>query len=113
MTNDRARVPQVSILRPGTAMDALLSGLIDYAGLYPPASLDMRSAVENYRKYRLGAHANVLGRFIVNAAQVDELRTVAGQMEDLTLSVIVSRPEQTRDASRLIDQGAQIASLES
>ena len=40
-----------------TAIEALLAGLIDYAGLYPPASLDMRAAVENYRKYRGGKHA--------------------------------------------------------
>ena len=30
------------------AMEAALSNLIDYAGLYPPAALDMRTAVRNY-----------------------------------------------------------------
>src|SRR6185369_7980556 len=47
-----------------TAIDALLEGLIDYAGLYPPASLNMRPAVENYRRYRREKNSNALGRFI-------------------------------------------------
>ena len=32
------------------AIEAALAGLIDYAGLYPPASLDMRAAVGNYSR---------------------------------------------------------------
>jgi len=103
---------EVSILRPGTAIDALLAGLIDYAGLYPPASLDMRSAVENYRRYRSGTHAYALGRFIVDAARVDGLRAVAGNIDDLKLSVIVSHPAQTHNVSKLIDEGAPIEAVE-
>ena len=30
----------------------LMEGLIDYAGLFPPASLDMPTAVRNYAAYR-------------------------------------------------------------
>ena len=35
-----------------TAIEAALSRLIDYAGLYPPAALDMQAAVRNYLGYR-------------------------------------------------------------
>ena len=56
-----------------SAIETLLAGLIDYAGLYPPASLDMGSAVENYRAYRSGKHAFALGRFIVDINRMDEL----------------------------------------
>ena len=37
-----------------SAIRALLTESIDYAGLFPPAGLDMASAVENYARYRAG-----------------------------------------------------------
>lgn len=51
----------------------LLRGLIDYAGLFPPASLDVPEAVSNYRAYRSGPHAWMLGRFVVPSARVAEI----------------------------------------
>ncbi len=61
-----------------TAIEAALNGLIDYAGLYPPASLDMPAAVRNYLDYRAGSRAPMLGRFIVDMARVPDLRSAAG-----------------------------------
>ncbi|HXA50274.1 MAG TPA: hypothetical protein VNV86_08230 [Candidatus Acidoferrum sp.] len=55
------------------ALRELLRGLIDYAGLFPPASLDVPDAVRNYRAYRSGPHAWMLGRFVVPAARVAEI----------------------------------------
>lgn len=52
---------------------ALLSGLIDYAGLFPPASLTMADAAAEYNRQRLGVHAFALGRFICPASGLDEL----------------------------------------
>src|ERR671911_606480 len=48
------------------AMQTLLRESIDYAGLFPPAGLDMRTAVENYARYAAGPSAWALGRFIVS-----------------------------------------------
>lgn len=56
-----------------TAVDALLSELIDYAGLFPPAALPMRDALENYARYHADPAAPALGRFIVPFARLDEL----------------------------------------
>ena len=56
---------------------ALLDGLIDYAGLFPPASLDMDSAVRAYADYRRSDDRRLLGRFIVPAAQVPDLSRAA------------------------------------
>jgi len=47
------------------SLDAMLAGLIDYAGLFPPAGLDMRTAVANYAKYLAGPYARALGRFVL------------------------------------------------
>lgn len=51
---------------------ALLSGIVDYAGLFPPAGLDMPTSVENYARYRDGDHAWMLGRFVVPVSRFDE-----------------------------------------
>lgn len=56
-----------------TAADVLMRGLVDYAGLFPPASQDMRAAVESYAEYRASADRAALGRFIVPISRLDEL----------------------------------------
>jgi hypothetical protein len=50
----------------------LLTNLIDYAGLFPPAALPMDEAVENYSRYRQGRYNWALARFIVPAAALDQ-----------------------------------------
>ena len=49
-----------------------LKGSIDYAGLFPPAGLDMHTAVERYAFYLSGEHRDLLGRFILPAQRIDE-----------------------------------------
>jgi hypothetical protein len=48
-----------------SAIRTLLQGSIDYAGLFPPAEVDMRTALENYARYSIGPSSWALGRFIV------------------------------------------------
>jgi hypothetical protein len=76
------------IERQMNAIEAALSGLIDYAGLYPPAAMEMRTAVRNYLSYRAGENAWMLGRFIVDLARIEGLREAAGAIPaKLRLSV--------------------------
>ncbi len=51
---------------------ALMAGLIDYAGLFPPAGLSMERAVTAYAHYKDGEHAWMLGRFVVPVERLDE-----------------------------------------
>lgn len=51
----------------------LLTAAIDYAGLFPPAALDMDTAVRNYVSYRTSEDAAMLGRFVAPAARLNEL----------------------------------------
>ena len=44
---------------------SLMAGLIDYAGLFPPAALNMQQAVENYARYCKSDEQWCLGRFVV------------------------------------------------
>ncbi|QUV80022.1 hypothetical protein [Chloracidobacterium thermophilum] len=57
------------------SLQALLSRLIDYAGLFPPAALDLANAVENYRRFRTSADAWMLGAFVLPAGQVSAFQS--------------------------------------
>ena len=79
------------------SVDALLTGLVDYAGLFPPASEDMRPALEHYASYVKSADRAALGRFIVPISRLRELEEAgAGLMprgrdsEPWRLSVLVA-----------------------
>lgn len=64
------------------SLAALMAGLIDYAGLFPPAGLPLDEAVENYARYREGADRWLLGRFIVPATRLPDLGELAGARFD-------------------------------
>jgi hypothetical protein len=55
------------------ASGALLSGLVDYAGLFPPAALAMDAAALEYARWRRSPEAFMLGRFVAPAARLGEL----------------------------------------
>ena len=55
------------------SLRALLAGAIDYAGTFPPASLGLEQAAENFFCYRQSPEAWMLGRFVFPAAQLNEL----------------------------------------
>ncbi len=51
---------------------------MDYAGLFPPAQLEMAAAMRNYAGYLSGPHAWMLGRFVVPVARLAEFDAVSG-----------------------------------
>ena len=57
-----------------SSVSALMRDLIDYAGLFPPASLNMVSAVAKYDEYLRSEWKCVLGRFIVPVGRLDEFK---------------------------------------
>jgi hypothetical protein len=86
------------------SVDALLADLIDYAGLFPPASEDMRRALENYATYVQSADRAALGRFIVPILRLTELEEAGTELmprgprsEPWHLSVLVA--EDVRSAT--------------
>lgn len=75
--NHRAMNPLTSQTVPNSvnAVDAagvLLRDLIDYAGLFPPASLAMAPSVANYDAYSRLEGNWILGRFVVQVARLAE-----------------------------------------
>jgi hypothetical protein len=67
------------------SLRTLLSELVDYAGLFPPAKLGMDAAAEAYNRARMGEHEWMLGRFVCPAARLGELSKAAGPMMPGTL----------------------------
>jgi hypothetical protein len=57
------------------ARQAMFAAFIDYAGLYPPASLDMAGAVAGYRSARTSPESWIAGRFLCPASRLEELAT--------------------------------------
>ena len=62
------------------SVDALLAGLVDYAGLFPPASEDMRPALESYASYFESEDREALGRFIVPISRLKELEEAGSDL---------------------------------
>lgn len=86
----------------------LLTSLIDYAGLFPPAELQMRAAVPRYAGDRDGSHAWMLGRFVLPLAQLDEFEhwfdelPAARRERPWALTVLAGRSLQA-DARKIAD----------
>ncbi|MBC7772570.1 MAG: hypothetical protein H7210_08770 [Pyrinomonadaceae bacterium] len=62
---------------PSRSLMTLLHGLVDYAGLYPPAKLGMAAAVDNYATYLHSRESWMLGRFICPVSRLEEFRREA------------------------------------
>lgn len=58
----------------------LLGGVVDYAGLFPPAKLDMRPTCENYANYVISDHEWMLGRLIVPVARLEEFENASDDL---------------------------------
>jgi hypothetical protein len=55
------------------SLRALLTNLIDYAGLYPPAGLPLPQVLENYRNYLASPDVWMLNRLVLPAARLPEV----------------------------------------
>jgi len=81
------------------SLRAFLSGLIDYAGLFPPASLDLETAIHNHARYVRDADAWVLSRFIAPTARFTQLAPHAALFADgpqLSLSALVAQSDDAQ-----------------
>lgn len=91
--------------------EALLARIVDYAGLFPPAALDMTAAVQSYERFIIGDEAWMLGSFVVPAGRLEEFKSVfdlvccTEQEAPWTLSVVCAG-EQDRTAVEEFQEGA-------
>jgi hypothetical protein len=87
------------------ALHALMEGLIDYAGLFPPASLEMADAARNYESYLDGEYSWALGRFVIPAAKLSEADN------SWKVSVIGVPPRWVESCEIKIDHAPQAAAV--
>lgn len=59
----------------------LMTSIVDYAGLFPPAALDMKQTVENWVRYASGPDSWMLGRLVVPVSRLDEFIREAEKYE--------------------------------
>jgi len=58
---------------PARSLQALLRNALDYAGMFPPASLALDEAIRDYARYRSGPDAWLLSHFICPANRLADL----------------------------------------
>ncbi len=103
------------------SLRTLMTDLIDYAGLFPPAKLDMAKSVEAYNRCRVSDREWMLGRFICPLGRLREFTREASvllpgtagtsgyrEMVDAgdpwRLSVLVDVPGEVDDATAAFEQ---------
>lgn len=64
------------------SLRAFMKGIIDYAGLFPPADLSLDTSIRKFAQYRQGADAEMLSRFIIPASRLDELEAYKEELFD-------------------------------
>lgn len=90
MSTHRVKLqPEAAVLEP---VRTLLAGAIDYAGLFPPASLGMADAANSFARYRKSESHWMLGRFVTPASRLLELEPLlkTQRANGWQLSVILS-----------------------
>lgn len=55
------------------SLRAFMEGIVDYAGLFPPANLSLDTSIQKYSKYRESEDAWILSRFIIPATKLHQL----------------------------------------
>jgi len=69
---------------------SLLDGIIDYAGLFPPAKLPMDEAFARFLEHRSSDDGWMLARFVCPAARLDELEPLIENANPSQLPIAVS-----------------------
>jgi hypothetical protein len=64
------------------SMQALFGAMVDYAGMFPPASLALDAAVADYARIKASADAWLVGRFVISAGRLRDFERLAPRVLD-------------------------------
>jgi len=62
--------------QPMLSLKNFAGKMIDYAGIFPPANLNLAQALNNYLFYRLSEYKWMLNKFIIPAKKLDDLSKI-------------------------------------
>ncbi len=79
------------------SLKELMSGLIDYAGLFPPASLPLDKAIAEYLYYKKSEYSFPVSRFVVPASSVENLKSICKEHNVKNINLSVLLPEMGFD----------------
>lgn len=90
------------------SLSRFLYGIIDYAGLFPPAELPLEQAVENYSEHRKSEFKWMLSRFIIPAGLIPDLITYKDsfitEKDPFPLSVLGNKTDTIEEFQNEIDR---------
>ena len=81
MTSDTVAEPQKQGASMPTTSHALLTEIIDYAGLFPPARLPMAEAFTRFLAHRASDDGWLLARFVCPASRLGELTPLVAEAD--------------------------------
>ncbi len=88
-------------------MTALLAGLVDDAGLFPPARLPMGAALG---RHRTSHHPMLSGRFLCPADRVEELSSCLDAHEQLEVHLVGDDPVELPSDPRVLVRAVELRS---
>lgn len=91
-----------------TAFQYFMTGILDYAGLFPPAQLDINTAVKNFQTYQQTDNNWMLSKFVISEEKLTSINPPA----NMTFSVILSDSDSERPVNGTESWKSQIASFE-
>ena len=90
---------------PAASLRALLAGSIDYAGMFPPCSLDLQPAIKNQADYVRSAESWMLNSFVLSIDRFRSLKEFASYFDPshpLKISALGPRTENARDFTKAL-----------
>jgi hypothetical protein len=111
------------------SIKAFMNEIIDYAGIFPPASLPFKESFENYLDYRTFKNKWMLNKFVCPFSRLDELSelinenpfinesnplhiTVLGSLSQNALHFEKSFPKDINDMSKFLKSNRSIVSID-
>jgi len=95
----------------GGTLTALLSDLVDYAGLFPPAGLGMEETVTRFAGYLAGPQSWMLGRLVIPWQRRDEfldaarpLLSAPGAILPWRLSILIPEMDTEEAIQQVVDE---------
>src|SRR4030081_246413 len=86
-----------------SSFQALLATSIDYAGMFPPCSLDLESALRNQAEYVRSPDAWMLGAFVLPVDQFDAARQLLSQFDPAHPLRVAALGPKTVNADGFLD----------
>lgn len=105
------RQPRYGIMTPPSSK-AFMAGIIDYAGLFPPASLALDAAVSEFLAHRAEDKSWILARFICSDAGLEKLVTqrekfLATNATPVSIAVTLGGGKTEEDFHSQIKKGSE------